>query len=106
MQPAAESMFVALSRFKIRNGMEAEVREAFRTRPHLVDGEPGFLHMEVMSPLDDTSEIWLVTHWTDEASYQTWHRGHTYHASHAAIPKGLKLVPGSTEIRLFDVFAK
>lgn len=98
-------MFVALSRFTIRNGMELEVREAFRARPHLVDSEPGFMRMEVMSPLDNTAEIWLLTYWTDEASYRTWHRGHTYHEAHKGIPRGLKLVPGSAEVRCFEVFA-
>jgi heme-degrading monooxygenase HmoA len=99
-------MFVALSRFTIRNGMAAEVRTAFKARPHLVDETPGFIRMQVMSPMDTPAEVWLVTHWTDEASYQGWHRGHAYHASHAGIPKGLKLVPGSTEIRFFELFAE
>jgi heme-degrading monooxygenase HmoA len=99
-------MFVALSRFTIRNGMTPEVRAAFKARPHLVDETPGFLQMHVMSPVDTPAEIWLVTHWTDEASYQAWHHGHAYHASHAGIPKGLKLVPGSTEIRFFELFAE
>lgn len=99
-------MFVALSRFTIANSMSAEVREAFRRRPHLVDGAPGFLRMTVMSPVDAPEEIWLVTHWTDEASYRSWHRSHEYHESHRGIPKGLKLVPKSASITLFDVFAE
>ena len=98
-------MLVALSRFTIANGMTDEVRAAFRQRPHLVDHAPGFLGMEVMSPLGDTAEIWLVTRWCNEQSYQSWHRSHDYHESHNGIPKGLKLVPKSTEIRLFEVFS-
>jgi heme-degrading monooxygenase HmoA len=98
-------MLVALSRFTIANGMAEEVRAAFRERPHLVDGAPGFLGMEVMSPVGDTAEIWLVTRWCDEQSYRTWHRSHDYHQSHSRIPKGLKLAPKSTEIKLFEVFA-
>lgn len=98
-------MLVALSRFTIANGMADEVRTAFRQRPHLVDRAPGFLSMEVMSPVGDAAEIWLVTRWVDEQSYRTWHRGHDYHESHKGIPKGLKLVPKSTEITLFEVFA-
>ena len=78
---------------------------AFCQRPHLVDGAPGFLGMEVMSPVDSVAEIWLVTRWQDEQSYRTWHRGHDYHESHKGIPKGLKLVPGTANVRLFDVFA-
>lgn len=99
-------MFIALSRFTIRNGMEQEVREAFRKRPHLVDQAQGFLGMQVMSPLDNVAEIWLVTRWTDELNYRTWHKSHSYHDSHSGIPKGLKLVPHSAEVRFFDMFAE
>ena len=58
-----------------------------------------------MYPIDGPKEIWLVTHWRDEQSYRTWHRSHEYHESHKGIPKGLKLVPGSANVRLFEVFA-
>lgn len=81
-------MFVALSRFTISNGMAEEVRSAFRHRPHLVDRAPGFLSMEVISPLETPAEIWLVTRWRDEQSYRVWHRGHDYHEAHKGIPKG------------------
>lgn len=99
-------MFVALSRFVIRNDMAQQVREAFQARPHLVDAAQGFLGMVVMSPLENPSEIWLVTHWTDQQSYRTWHGSHEYHESHQGIPKGLKLVPRSAEIRFFEAFAE
>lgn len=98
-------MIVALSRFSISNGMSNEVRKAFLQRPHLVDNAAGFLGMEVMSPMGDPEEIWLVTRWRDEQSYRDWHRGHEYHEAHKGIPKGLKLVPGSAQVRLFEVFA-
>jgi heme-degrading monooxygenase HmoA len=93
--------FVALSRFTVANGMDEEVHEAFRNRPHLVDQAPGFVRMEVLCPVDTPAEIWLLTWWCDEESYRTWHHSHLYRESHAGIPKGLKLVPGSTEIRSF-----
>jgi heme-degrading monooxygenase HmoA len=98
-------MIVVLSRFTIANDMAGQVRAAFRDRLHLVDQASGFLGMEVMSPIGDLAEVWLVTRWRDEQSYRNWHRGHEYHESHKGIPKGLKLVPGSAEVRLFEVFA-
>ena len=94
--------FTALSRFLIANDMSEQVREAFRNRPHLVDDAPGFLRMEVLSPIDNKQEIWLITHWTDEKSFRVWHHSHKYHQSHKGIPKGLKLVPKSVEIRYFE----
>jgi heme-degrading monooxygenase HmoA len=94
--------FVALSRFTVANGMEAEVKQAFVERPHLVDGAPGFLRMEVLTPVDDPREIWLLTYWSDEASFEAWHRSHLHHEAHKGIPKGLKLMPKSTQVRYFE----
>ena len=95
--------FVSLSRFVVANGMEAEVKAAFRERPHLVDRMAGFVRMEVLCPLDRPQEIWLVTHWRCADDYRAWHHGHDYRESHRGIPKGLKLVGRETSIREFEV---
>jgi heme-degrading monooxygenase HmoA len=58
--------------------------------------------MEVLSPRERPEEIWLVTFWTDEASFRAWHHSHLYRESHLGIPKGLKLVRGETEVRTFE----
>lgn len=96
-------MVVVLSRFVVANGRAADVKEAFRQRPHFVDQSPGFVGLQVLTPQDEPSEIWLQTFWQDEESYRNWHRSHLYRDSHAGIPKGLKLVPSETQLRLFDV---
>lgn len=100
---SATAGFVALSRFVVANGMEAEVKAAFRERPHLVDRTAGFIRMEVLCPLDRPQEIWLVTHWRCADDYRAWHRGHDHRESHRGIPKGLKLVGRETCIREFEV---
>ena len=105
VQPRALALaphFVVISQFTVANGMTAEIKEAFRNREHKVDGSDGFLRMEVISPLDNPSEIWLVTFWRDEASFTAWHHSHSYRESHRGIPKGLKLVPKSASIRRFE----
>ena len=94
--------FVALSKFVIANGMEAEVKRAFNERPHLVDEAPGYVRMDVISPFDCPAEVWLITYWLDEESFRVWHRSHEYHESHRGIPRGLKLVRGSAEVRHFE----
>lgn len=99
--PSAAAAFVALSRFVVANGMAAEVREAFRHRPHRVDDAPGFVRMDVICPIERPEEFWLLTTWADEASFHAWHHGHGYRDSHRGIPKGLKLVGRETQIRYF-----
>lgn len=81
--------------------MAAEVKEAFVKRPKLVDGAPGFVRLQVLSPRENPEQILLLTFWEDEPSYQTWYKHHMKE-SHAGIPKGLKLVPGSTRVSFYD----
>ena len=95
-------MFIALSQFTVANDMTAEVKNAFVDRPHFVDNASGFIRLEVISPLDNKDEIWLLTYWRDEESFKTWHHSHLYHDSHKGIPKGLKLVPKSARLRFFE----
>jgi len=95
-------MFIALSQFTIANNMTEEVKDAFIKRPHLVEHAPGFLRLEVISPLDNKDEIWLLTYWHDEESFKVWHHSHLYHDSHKGIPRGLKLVPQSVRLRFFE----
>lgn len=94
--------FLAVSKFRVANGLTSEVRAAFVSRPHLVDHASGFVRMEVLSPLDDPDEFWLLTYWTDEVSFRTWHHGHLYRESHAGIPRGLKLDASATQLRFFE----
>jgi len=93
-------MVVVVSKFVVSNGMEREVAEAFRNRPRQVDSAPGFVRLEVLSPAENEAEFWLVTYWDSEAHYHDWHRRHR-HDSHQFIPKGLKLDPHGTELRVF-----
>lgn len=95
-------MHVVISRFKVANGMAAEVKRAFVARPRLVEQAPGFLGLDVVSPLDDPDEILLITRWRARASFDAWHESVAYRASHAGIPEGLQLVPGATEIRHYE----
>jgi len=93
--------FAVISQFVVANGMTGEVQDAFRHRLHRVEQAPGFVRLEVLSPLDNPAEIWLLTWWQDAASFDAWHHSHHYHDTHRGIPKGLKLVPGRTKIRRF-----
>jgi heme oxygenase (mycobilin-producing) len=98
----AAAGFVALSKFVVANGLTEDVKRAFLARPHFVDSAPGYVRLDVISPVENPDEIWLLTYWRDEASFRAWHRSHEYRESHKGIPKGLKLVPLSAELRYFN----
>jgi len=98
-------MIAGLSRFKVANGFEAQVKEAFLHRPHLVDHVPGFLGMETFTEEKDGTAFYLLTRWTDAESFRAWHASPAHHASHRGIPKGLKLDPTFTKLWVLDRLA-
>lgn len=93
-------MVTVISRFRVRNGMEEEVRQAFLDRPRLVEKATGFCGLDVLIDAADPSVFLLLTRWTDEESFRIWHRSESHHASHVLIPKGLKLDPAFTLVTI------
>ena len=95
-------MIQAISRFRVRNGLEAAIRDAFFVRPHLVDHVPGFLGMEVFTDASDLAIFYLLTRWTDADSFRHWHASDAHRLSHRGIPRGIKLDPTFTQVLILD----
>jgi PAS domain S-box-containing protein len=95
-------MIVAMSRFRVKNNREEDVRRAFLDRPRRVDDQAGFLGMEVFQDETDHAVFYLLTRWSDAPSFRTWHASQAHRASHELIPKGLKLDSEWTEIRVLE----
>jgi diguanylate cyclase (GGDEF)-like protein len=95
-------MICAISRFRIANGTEAVVAEAFAHRVGLVDAQPGFLGLEVFTDAADSAIFYLATRWTDEASFSAWHKSDAHRESHKAMPRGIKLDKAHTRLFLMN----
>lgn len=94
-------MIASISKFEIQNGLEKQVKAAFKNRPGFVEHAKGFLRLDVLSPLNNPAEIHLITYWESEEDFDYWHRHHLKE-SHKNIPKGLKLVPKSWELTKYE----
>jgi diguanylate cyclase (GGDEF)-like protein len=91
-------MVTVISRFRVRNGFEDQVRAAFLARPRLVENEKGFCGLEVLTDAADGSVFLLITRWTMESAFRAWHASEAHHHSHEFIPQGLKLDASFTQI--------
>lgn len=94
--------YVALSRFEVTEAFVDATADAFRDRPHLVEDAPGFVRLDVLRPVVEPAQFWLLTYWTDEDAFRTWHRSHDRTRAHRGMPDGLRLVPGSFELSGFQ----
>jgi heme-degrading monooxygenase HmoA len=95
-------VILALSRFKVANGLEDSVAVAFRARPRLVEDAEGFLGLEVFTDSGDPSVFYVSTRWTSASAFRKWHSSEAHHTSHKGIPKGLKLDPAFTKLSVMD----
>jgi len=97
-------MFVVMSKFTVDNKdkMTPSVKNAFVNRPHLVENATGFVRLDVLSPVENSDEIWLLTYWTDQPCFQAWYRTHHYKEVHANIPVGLQLINDRTQLLFFE----
>jgi len=95
-------MILALSRFKVSNGLEDAVARAFLNRPRLVERSEGFLGLEVFTDSRDASIFFLATRWTTESAFRQWHASDAHHASHRGIPKGLELDAALTQVVVME----
>ncbi|HUG82025.1 MAG TPA: diguanylate cyclase [Bryobacterales bacterium] len=93
-------MVTVISRFRVRNGLEEEVRKAFLSRPHLVENTAGFRGFDVLTDAADPSVFLLLTRWTDEPSFRAWHCSEAHHQSHGTMPPGLKLDAAFTSVTI------
>jgi diguanylate cyclase (GGDEF)-like protein len=91
-------MVTVISRFRVRNGFEDQVRAAVLARPRLVENEHGFRGLEVLTDAADGSLFLLITRWTTEAAFRAWHTSEAHHHSNGFIPQGLKLDASFTQI--------
>jgi signal transduction histidine kinase/heme-degrading monooxygenase HmoA len=95
-------MILAVSRFRVANGLEQSVVAAFADRPGLVDAWPGFLGMETFTDTTDPAVFHLFTRWTNRTAFHNWHHSPAHRQSHKGMPKGLRLDPSYTQLLELD----
>ena len=102
---ASAPVFVAMSRFAIDEGIEAEVKAAFRDRLPLVGGAPGLMRLGVPPREGSPGEIRIMTCCRDAGSYREWQRSDVHHNAHWTISNGLVTAPGEATLREFERIA-
>ena len=95
-------MVTVFSRFRVRNGREADMREALSRRSHRVEGAPGFLGFQVHTDADDPTVFYLESRWARRADFDAWHRSDDHAATLRAIPAGVKLDPAYTRVTVLE----
>lgn len=94
-------MFIAMNRFRIAAGREAEFIEVWRTRDSRVAEVPGFQSFHLLQGGSDGQATVFISHstWDSAAAFEAWTRSEAFRVAHAGAgqSKGLYLGPPQFE---------
>jgi heme-degrading monooxygenase HmoA len=77
-------MFIAMNRFRIALGREAEFESLWRKRPSRIADEPGFLSFDLLRGASQEDHTLYSSHtvWRSRADFEAWTRSEAFRAAH------------------------
>jgi heme-degrading monooxygenase HmoA len=94
-------MFIAMNRFRIAPGREAEFIEVWRQRDSRLAEVPGFQSFNLLQGPGDAQSTLFVSHstWSSAAAFESWTRSDAFRAAHVGVgqQRGLYLGPPQFE---------
>ncbi len=81
----ARPVFIAMNRFAINPGREADFENAWRTRESYLEGVPGFLRFALLKG-DEPGEYISHSTWESRAAFEAWTRSEAFRAAHGQAP--------------------
>ncbi len=74
-------MFIAMNRFSITPGREADFETAWRTRESYLQSVPGFIRFALLKG-DEPGEYISHSTWESRAAFEAWTRSEAFRAAH------------------------
>ena len=78
-------MFIAMNRFKVRNGAEADFEQVWLKRDSHLDGVPGFIAFHLLKGPERDDHVLYSSHtlWRSEDAFLDWTRSEAFRKAHA-----------------------
>ena len=97
-------MFIAMNRFRIALGFEADFEELWRQRDSYLAEVPGFVSFALLKGALRDDHVLYASHtvWESNAAFEAWTRSEHFRKAHAqrSAPKGAYL--GHPDLELFE----
>jgi heme-degrading monooxygenase HmoA len=98
-------MFIAMNRFKVIRGREAEFEQVWLGRDVKMRREPGFVEFHLLrGPVSDEHALYSShTVWASEADFVGWTKGQAFKDAHKNAPASNPLYLGGPTFEGFSV---
>lgn len=101
-------MFIAMNRFKVRKGSEADFEEVWKNRDSHLDKVPGFVEFRLLKGPETEAHTLYASHtlWQDEDAFSAWTRSDHFRQAHKDAGKNKPLYEGHPEFEGFETVQK
>lgn len=76
-------MFIAINRFNVKPGQEAEFERIWRERETYLDGVPGFIRFALLKAEMTPGEYLSHSTWADRESFVAWFQSEAFQKGHS-----------------------
>ncbi len=100
-------MYIAMNRFKVALGSEADFEHIWKSRESHLNSVPGFIEFHLLKGPQRADHVLYASHsvWENQASFEAWTKSEAFRAAHAqAGNRGGKPATyiGPPELELFE----
>jgi len=98
-------MFIAMNRFRVARGSEADFEQVWIGRDSHLDEVPGFVEFHLLrgAPAEDHTLYASHTVWQDRAAFEAWTRSEAFRAAHQRAGANKPLYLGPPQFEGFEV---
>lgn len=74
--------YVVANRVFVKPEYCQEFEQRFQKRAGQINQQPGFVSMQVLKPQSEQTPYVILTHWVDQAVFETWVGGEDFNLAH------------------------
>ena len=97
-------MFIAMNRFRIHKGSEADFEKVWKDRDSLLEEVPGFVEFDLLRGPDQGETTLYASHtiWRDRAAFEACTQSEHFRKAHANTSSNRGLYAGHPEFEGFE----
>jgi len=98
-------MYIAMNRFKVRPGCEAEFETVWKSRDSHLDNVPGFVEFHLLRGPERDDHVLYSSHtiWQSEQAFRDWTQSEAFRAAHKGAGQNKPLYLDHPEFEGFHV---
>jgi len=98
-------MFIAMNRFRVARGSEADFEQVWLSRDSRLDEVPGFVEFHLLRGPEAEDHTLYASHtvWQDRAVFEAWTRSEAFRAAHQRAGGNKPLYLGPPQFEGFEV---